>query len=232
MKLPRWAYSVARTHRRQPSLPLATLTRLALSTLETSITRLRTAHPSVPLYSETQAHFWLEYMGLGSPSQSGPTKVVSREAWGPNNFGILVAQGAYDVYAWEAKYSAQLWQASEARRDVVEPDMDGVWKMEETAGVKAEVGGRQRDVFLEELERGMVGTGRIEEGRANRWLREVLGVMEPYVRIWEGVWPAAEEGRGEVLRRILVDNGQLFARWKLPPGLKEFSFALGPREWK
>ena len=290
MKLPRWAYSVARTHRRQPSLPLATLTRLALSTLETTITRLRTAHPSVPLYSETQARFWLEYMGLGSPSQSGSTKVVSREAWGPNNFGILVAQGAYDVYAWEAKYSAQLWQASEARREVAEPDMDGVWKsevmpcgwpdggvgweawcrgweaevgceeeveflaavaVEETVGVKAEVGeldfivrshillgvmraavegGRQRDVFLEELERGMVGTGRIEEGRANRWLREVLEVMEPYVRTWEGVWPATEPERGKVLRRILVDNGQLFARWKLPPDLKEFSFALGPRE--
>ncbi|KAL2821172.1 hypothetical protein BJX63DRAFT_427844 [Aspergillus granulosus] len=58
-KLPRWAYSVARTRRRQPSLSLATLTRLALSTLETTITRLRTAHTSVPLYSETQARFWL-----------------------------------------------------------------------------------------------------------------------------------------------------------------------------
>jgi hypothetical protein len=50
------------------------------------------------------------------------------------------------------------------------------------------------------------------------------------VRIWEGVWPAIEVERGEVLRRILVENGQLFARWKLSPVLKEFSFALGPRE--
>jgi hypothetical protein len=76
----------------------------------------------------------------------------------------------------------------------------------------------------------VVGTGRIEEGRAGRWLREVLGIVEPYVRIWEGVWPATEVERGEVLRRILVENGQLFARWKLSPVLKEFSFALGPRE--
>ncbi|RHZ73294.1 hypothetical protein CDV55_100025, partial [Aspergillus turcosus] len=126
-KLPRWAHSVARTHRRQPSLPLATLTGLALSTLETTIARLRTAHTSVPPYSETQARFWLEYMGLGSPGP-GSAKAVSREAWEPNIFGILVAQGAYDVYAWEAKYSAQLWEANAARREVAEPDVDGGWK--------------------------------------------------------------------------------------------------------
>jgi len=76
----------------------------------------------------------------------------------------------------------------------------------------------------------MVGKGRIGEGRAGRWLREVLGVVEPYVRMWEGVWPGAEEERGEVLRRILVENGQLFARWKVSPLLKEFSFELGARE--
>jgi hypothetical protein len=229
-------------------------------------------------------------MGLGSPGRSGSAKAVSREAWEPSLFGRLVAQGAYDMYAWESKYSAQLWEASAARREAAEPDADGVWKSEvvwcglpdggvgpmawwrgwegevgseeeveflaavavkETVGVKAEVGeldfavrshmllgvmraavegGRERDVFLKDLERGMVGTGRIEEGRAGRWLREVLGVVKPYVRIWEGVWPATEVGRGEVLRRILVENGQLFSRWKLSPVLKEFSFALGPRE--
>jgi hypothetical protein len=86
--------------------------------------------------------------------------------------------------------------------------------------------GRERDVFLERLERGMVGTGRIEEGRAGRWLREALGVVEPYVRIWEGVWPDTEEERVDVIRRILVENGQLFARWKVSPLLKEFTFEL------
>ncbi|CEJ61503.1 hypothetical protein PMG11_10036 [Penicillium brasilianum] len=289
-KLPRWAHSVARTRHRQPSLPLVTLTGLALSTLETTIERLRMAHTSVPPYSETQARFWLEYMGLGSPGRSGLAKADSWEAWQPNHFGILVAQGAYDVYAWEVKYSAQLWEASAERREVAQPDMDGMWKsevtwcgwpdggvgsqawcrgwegevgseeeveflaaiaVEETVGVKAEVGeldfalrshmllgvmrvavgrGRERGVSLEELETGMVGTGRIEEGRAGRWLREVFRVVEPYVRIWDGVWPATEMERGEVLRQILVENGQLFARWKLSPGLKEFSFALAPRE--
>ncbi|KAF7522268.1 hypothetical protein PCG10_007569 [Penicillium crustosum] len=289
-KLPRWAYSVARTHRRQPTLPLATLTGLAISTLETTITRLRMAHTSVLPYSETQARFWLDYMGLGSPGRSGSSKAVSREALEPNMFGILVAQGAYDMYAWEAKYSAQLWEASAAMRGVAKPDMDGVWKsevmwcglpdggvgpqawcrgweaevgseeeveflsavaVEETVGVKADVGeldfivrshmllgvmraaverGRERDGFLDELARGMTGIGKIEEGRIRRWLREVLGVVEPYVKTWEGVWPTIEVERREVLRRILVENGQLFARWKLSPGLKEFSFALGPME--
>ena len=95
-----------------------------------TIIRLRTAYTSVPPYSETQARFWLKYMGLGSPGRSSLAKAVSREEWEPNIFGVLVAQGAYDVYAWAAKYSAQLWEASAARREVAEPDVDGVWKSE------------------------------------------------------------------------------------------------------
>ncbi|GFG22149.1 hypothetical protein IFM5058_11179, partial [Aspergillus udagawae] len=90
--------------------------------------------------------------------------------------------------------------------------------------------GQESEDFLKELERGMVRSGRIGEGRAKVWLREALGVVEPYVRIWEGVWPDAEEERGKVLRRILVEYGQLFARWKVSPLLKEFSIELGPRE--
>lgn len=228
-------------------------------------------------------------MKLGAPGPSGSnTAAPSREAWEPNRFGVLVAQGALDVYAWGAQYSAQRWEASGAGKEVAEPDVDSGWEsqvewcgepdggvgvqawwrgwepevgseeeveflaavaVEETAGVEvgqldyavrshvllgvmraAVAGGRERDVFLEELERGMVGKGRIGEGRAGRWLREALGVVEPYVRIWEGVWPDTEEERGEVLRRILVENGQLFARWKVSPLLKEFTFELGPRE--
>ena len=69
-------------------------------------------------------------MGLGSPGRSGSAKAVSREAWKPNIFGILVAQGAYDMYAWEAKYSVWLWEASAARRGLAEPDVDGAWKSE------------------------------------------------------------------------------------------------------
>ncbi|KFZ15369.1 hypothetical protein V502_05640, partial [Pseudogymnoascus sp. VKM F-4520 (FW-2644)] len=123
-KLPRWAHSVARTRRRQPSLPLETLTRLALSMLETTTARLRTAYPSAPPYSETQARFWLEHMKLGSPGPSGSTMEASKEAWEPNGFGVLVAQGALDVCAWEAQYSTLLWEASWAVREVEEPDLD------------------------------------------------------------------------------------------------------------
>ncbi|KAL6229419.1 hypothetical protein BDW75DRAFT_249680 [Aspergillus navahoensis] len=259
----------------QPSLPLETFTELALRTLEASTARLHAAYPSVVQpYSETQA------------LESAPASL------GPNEFGLSVAQGWYDVYAWEGKYSAQAWEASVGKSGVAEPDVDdGPWKsevmwcglpnggigvyawwrgwdgevggeeeeqflaalgVEETVGLKAEVGaldlavrshvllvvmraaveqGQQREVFLEELEKGMVVKGRIEADRAGRWLKEALAVVEPYVRIWHGVWPDAEEERGKMLRRILVENGQLFARWKVSPHLKEFRFELGgPRE--
>lgn len=265
-KFPRWAYSVSRTRRRQPSLPLENFAELALSTLKTTITRLRAVYPNVPPYSETQARFWLEYMNLGFPV----AKAVSRESWEPNTFGILAAQGAYDVYAWEEKYSTQVWEASWEKRGVAEPDLkDGVWKSEVVwcgwpdggigaeawwRGWEGEVGGEEEVEFLaavaleetvgvelgeldytvrshvllgvmraavkegqewedslEKLKRGMVHSGRIGEDAAGVWLREALGVVEPYVRTWEGVWPDPEEW-AEVLRRILVDNGQLFAR--------------------
>ncbi|KAK4132425.1 hypothetical protein BT67DRAFT_481732 [Trichocladium antarcticum] len=304
-KLPRWAHAVARTYRRtrrrrQPSpLPLETLTRLALRTLEATTTACPGAQP----YSETQARFWLDYMKLGSPlSGSGSGSAGEEEgeekeaAWRrPDGFGVLVAQGAVDVFAWEAQYSARLWAASaavESRGEVVKPDLglecgwvSGVewcgepdggvgvqawWRgwdgevgseeeveflaavaVEETAGVgvgvgeldfavrshlvlgvmqTATVGGEEREVLLEEMERGMVAKGRrIGGDRARKWLREVLAVVEPYVRMWEGVWPGAEE-TGEVLRRVLVENGQLFARWKVSPLLNEFNFELGVGE--
>ncbi|KAJ0417402.1 hypothetical protein BJY00DRAFT_289510 [Aspergillus carlsbadensis] len=297
LKLPCWAYSVARTHRRQPFLPLATLTEIALRTLEATITRLCEAHPGVPRYSETQARFWLEDMGLRlsgprtkpkpkSGSGSG-SKTVPRAAWDVDRFGILAAQGYYDVYEWEGKYSVQAWEASWERNGggVVKPDVEeGVWKsevmwcggpdggigayawwrgweaelgseeeveflaavaVEEVAGVRGLEGldlavrshillgvmwaavktGLEREEFLQELETGMVQSGRIGEDNAGIWLREALGIIEPYVRNWEGAWPHAE-----LFRRILVDNGQLFARWKVSPQLKEFNFELGPRE--
>lgn len=286
-KLPRWAYNVACTHLRQPFLPLSTLTDIALSTLEATINRLRKAHPSVRPYSKTQARFWLEYMGARCFGARARSKAPSWDTWDENRFGILAAQGAYDVYEWEGKYSVQRWEASWEQSGVVEPDVeDGMWKsevmwcgwpdggigayawwrgwegelggeeeveflaavaVEETVGVEldkldlavrshillgvmraAVKTGLEREDLLQELETGLIQSGRIKEERAGLWLREALGVIEPYIRIWEGVWPDTEE-RGEMLRRILVDNGQLFARWKASPCLKEFSFVLGPR---
>ncbi|KAJ9293518.1 hypothetical protein DTO271G3_7783 [Paecilomyces variotii] len=89
--------------------------------------------------------------------------------------------------------------------------------------------GQERESFLEELERRMVQKGRIGPERVGSWVREALGIMEPYVHGWQRALPGAEE-RGEMLRRILVENAQLFARWRVSPHLKEFTLELGPRE--
>ncbi|KAL4944053.1 hypothetical protein BDV06DRAFT_210536 [Aspergillus oleicola] len=194
----------------------------------------------------------------GARTRSRP---LSRDVWAENRFGVLAAQGRYDVYEWEGKYSVG---------GVVEPDVeDGMWKSEVMwcgwpdggvggfawwRGWEGELGGEEEIEFLaavaveetidveldkldlavrshillgvmraavktgletegllQELETGMVQSGRIREEMAGLWLREALGVMEPYVRVWEGAWPDADE-RGKTLRRIFVENGQLFAR--------------------
>ena len=275
-KLPRWAHNVVRTHWRQPTLPKATITQIALSTLQQAILRLRKDHPSVQPYSETQACFWLKYMNMDSP---GPSP---KAVWNPNQFGLGVARGAYDVWEWEAHYSRKLWDSVDGP---FEPDLDGTRKSEVYwcgwpdggAGVQAwwrgweaELGSEEEIEFLaavavketegidvsnldyamrshmllgvmraafetergkhvEDLKRRMVEAGRIDEGKAEQWIQQVLMVMEPYVQKWH-VWPAPAEDRSELLRHILVENGQLFGRWKPATPSKEFDFELKPRE--
>ncbi|KAJ5805890.1 uncharacterized protein N7503_003492 [Penicillium pulvis] len=283
LKLPRWAYTVSCTRRRQPSLPFVTLTVVALRTLEATMTRLLTAHPSAPPYSESHARFWLDYFTPGLSSSRLPKK-ASREAWGPNSFGILVAQGKYDIHSIEAEYLAQVSGEKVAEGDGESEQVkwcglpDGGigeqawWRgweeevgseeeveflaavaVEETVGLglkgmemdeldlsirshillavmqAAVMDKQERERSLGELEKRMVQKGRISEERAGRWAKEALEIMEPYVRIWQGVWPGAEE-REETLRRILVENAQLFARWRMSPLLKQFAFELGSRE--
>jgi hypothetical protein len=77
-------------------------------------------------YSETQARFWLKSMGLDSG------RAASASSWNQNRFGGAVAQGWYDIYAWEGKYSAEAWEGSCGKgREVIEPDVeDGTWKSE------------------------------------------------------------------------------------------------------
>jgi hypothetical protein len=86
----------------------------------------------------------------------------------------------------------------------------------------------EREKHVEDLKRLIVEVGRIDETKAKQWVQEVLVVMEPYVLKWD-VWPAAAEDRSELLRHTLLENGQLFARWKLSPLSKEFDFELKPR---
>ena len=104
LKLPRWAYTVGCTRRRQPYLPFVTLLAVALSTLESTMARLHTAYPSAPPYSESHARFWLDYF-TPDPSRSRLAKVTPQEAWGLNSFGILVAQGRYDIHGLEQSTS-------------------------------------------------------------------------------------------------------------------------------
>lgn len=285
-KLPRWAYNVACTYLRQHLLPLSTLTNTALNTLETTINRQRKEHPNVQPYSETQARFWLEYMVAPYLEVHTNTEAPSPTRWNENCFGILAAQGFYDMYEWERKYSVQLWESSWKHKGVLEPDIeDGAreseiifcghpdggissyawWRgwdgelgseeeiefltaiaAEETEGIEqmdqldftvrshillgvmwaaVKIGQEDREDLLQKLETGMLQSGRIEKERAGLWLREALEVIKPYV--WEGLWPDVKE-RQKTLRQILVENGQLFARWKVSPHLKEFSFALDP----
>lgn len=277
-KLPRWAHNVVRTRRRQPSLRVETITQIALDTLQQTIARLRKNHPSVQPYSETQACFWLKYMKIDSPGAS------SKAAWNPNDFSISVAQGAFDIWAWEAHYSRERWEAIDASR--LEPDLDGTRKSEvswcgwpdggvgeqaRSRGWEPEVGSEEEVAFLaavavketegidmrdlhygtrshillgvmraafeadksgqqaEEIKQRMVAAGRIDETRAEQWIREALMVMEPYVRKMN-VWPASDGDRSELLRQILAENGQLFARWKLSASSKEFNFELDPKK--
>lgn len=97
------------------------------------------------------------------------------------------------------------------------------------AVMQAEVKNKQeRECFLGELKRRLVQKERIGEEGAGRWVKEALGIMELYVRMWHGVWPGVEE-RGEMLWRILVEDSQLFARWRVSPPAKQLTFGLGPR---
>jgi hypothetical protein len=213
---------------------------------------------------------------------SGP---FSKEVSNPNQFGVHIAQGAFDMWAWEAHYSRKLWHSIEARITNLEPNLDGTRKSEVNwcgwpdggvsmqawrRGWEPEVGSEEeveflaavavketkeidvnhldytmrshmflgvmyaafeteREEHIKDLKRWIVEAGRIDDSKAHQWIQEVLMVMEPYVQMWH-VRPATEEDRSELLRHILRENGQLFARWKFSPFFKEFNFELKPRE--
>lgn len=155
-KLPRWAYTVTHTHYRQPALPKATIKELAASTLQDTISRQRKDWPDVQPYSETQAQFWLNKMRFESIDVK-PYKAfwLLREL-----FSCRVASGYYDLHEWEAHYSPERWESTEAQVKAVEPDRDGTWTSEimwcdiarggEAAmiGWAEELGGEEEIMFL------------------------------------------------------------------------------------
>ncbi|KAJ5505995.1 Dynamin [Penicillium expansum] len=247
LKLPRWAYTVSCTRRRQPFLPFVTLTAVALSTLEATMTRLHTAYPSAPPYSESHARFWLDYF---TPEAEYLAQVSGGEVAEVNSESEQVEwcglpDGGIGEQAWWRGWEGEVGSEEEveflaavAVEETVGLGLEGM-EMDELdlsirshillAVMQAAVKDRQeRECFLVELERRMVQKGIIDEERVGRWTKEALGIMEPYVRIWQGVWPGVEE-RGEMLRQILVENAQLFARWRVSPLSKQFAFELGPR---
>ncbi|KAK8015788.1 J domain-containing protein 1 [Apiospora marii] len=251
--------------------------------------RTTSVHP----YSETQARFWLKHFSLDSPNNpSCPSN--SREAWNHNQASLEVAQGAIDVWAWEAHYSRERWEEAALVDDAtfLEPDLDGTrpseiwwcgwpdgagvsmsarwrgWEPEmgseeeiaflaavaakETEGVENDDGDgldyavrshillavmRVAELQMEpeteqhvgDLKRRMADAGRIDESRTETWVQQALVIIKPYVHRWRQGGYAAIAGQSELLRHILVENGQLFARWRLSPTSKEFDFTLKPR---
>lgn len=83
----------------------------------------------------------------------------------------------------------------------------------------------EREKLVEDLKRQFVEAGRLKEDRAEPWIRQALLVMEPYGQAGHG-WPIVAGERSALLRKILVENGQLFAQWKYSPHSKEFDFKL------
>jgi hypothetical protein len=88
-----------------------------------------------------------------------------------------------------------------------------------------------REVYVEELKRRIVEGGRLDEKDVEPWVESVLEVMEPYAA--EGAAtaqrPVDAAGWRELFRLVLVENGQLFARWKKSGRPQDLPFALKPR---
>lgn len=280
-KLPRWAYNAARTPERSPTLSVATITQIALSTLQQTTLRLQKDNPSVQPYSATQASFWLKRMKIDFP---GP--FTKKQKYRLNEFDVFVAQGGFDIWEWEAHYSPKLWDSMEARIAPLEPDLDGTrksgvmwcgmpdgyyvewaarrigWEPElgseeeiqflaavavkETEGIEMRnldytirshmLLGVMRSAFemerekhMEDLKRLIVEAGSYDESKVEQWIQEVRIVIDPYVQKLN-VWPTTIEDQSGLLWHILMDNGQLFARWKLSSTSKEFDFQLKPKE--
>lgn len=75
--------------------------------------------------------------------------------------------------------------------------------------------GSERDEVYEKMKQGILEVGRLDETTVDEWIQKVLEVMEPYALELK-VFSVENKNRTVLLRRILAENGQLFARggWK------------------
>ncbi len=121
---------------------------------------------------------------------SGP--IDKKRKWKPNRFDQGVAQGGFDMWAWEAHYSRKLWDSMEARIAPLEPDLDGT-RMSEVnwcgmpdggvgweawnRGWQPEVGSEEEIEFLAAV--AVKETESIEESNWDYTMRShmLLGVM-------------------------------------------------------
>lgn len=71
--------------------------------------------------------------------------------------------------------------------------------------------GLQREELCARIKQGTVVVGRLDETTVDEWIEKELEVMDPYV-LEKKVFPVADQQRTELFRRILAENGQLFAR--------------------
>ncbi|KFY18770.1 hypothetical protein V493_08358 [Pseudogymnoascus sp. VKM F-4281 (FW-2241)] len=106
-------------------------------------------------------------------------------------------------------------------------DLDYAMRSHMLLGVMRAAFEMEPETHMEDIKRCIVQADEYDEGKVEQWIREVHMVMKPYVQKSD-VWPDTIKDRNELLRQILIENGQLFGRWKLSPTSKEFSFELLP----
>lgn len=90
----------------------------------------------------------------------------------------------------------------------------------------------QRGKLTEDLQEKFILGSRLNETNAAEWIQNVLAVMEPYAEE-EQSFPASLKERSALLRRILAENGQVFARggWQISirRPVRGFKFDLAVR---
>jgi hypothetical protein len=75
---------------------------------------------------------------------------------------------------------------------------------------------------VEGLRARVIEAGRMrDEWRVDEWVKEILRVMDPYVKDWS-VWPTDVKVRSEFLGEILRENEQLFVIWKISKISEDF----------
>lgn len=81
---------------------------------------------------------------------------------------------------------------------------------------------------IADLRPRLVKVGSLDEKRVDAWLREVMRIMDAY-SLGEVGQVSPDEDRLGLFRRILLENGQLFAEGILPTHSGHFEFALNTK---